>query len=90
MTRTELQLASEHIAAAADATADDETKERLQRQAEEFEKHAEADRGPDHGRLARHENILHDVADDADEAVVTEIQTALDHIRKFRETLPGV
>ncbi|WP_435348205.1 DUF7553 family protein [Haloarchaeobius sp. HRN-SO-5] len=90
MTRDELHTASEHLIAAAKAADDPERRERLYRQAEEFEEHAESERGPDHGRLARHESILDEIADGSNDEVRTEIEVAVDYIHEFRETLPGV
>lgn len=90
MARDHLLTASEHLAAAAEAATDPDARERLFRQAEEFEEHAEGERGPDHGRLARHESILGEIADEQGGEVRDEIDAALDHIHSYRETLPGV
>jgi hypothetical protein len=51
---------------------------------------ATADRGPDHGRLARHENKLHDLTDDVDPSVAELIDEALDAVHNYRETVDGV
>ncbi|WP_256296298.1 DUF7553 family protein [Haloarchaeobius salinus] len=90
MTREQLETAGEHVRAAAQAASDADARERLYRQAEEFERHAEAERGPDHGRLARHERILDDVATAEGGEVREEVDAALDHVHAYRETLPGV
>lgn len=81
---------SESLKSAAEAAESDDVRERLHEQSETFADLATAERGPDHGRLARHENILHDVADAGGEAVAEHVETALDHVAAYRETLPGV
>lgn len=90
MTREHLATAAEHVRAAAAAATDEDAQERLYRQAEEFERHAESDRGPDHGRLARHERILDDIATAEGAEVRAEVDAALDHVHAYRENLPGV
>ena len=90
MARDELQSAADAIRAAADAAGDDETRDRLETQAEQFETLATADRGPDHGRLARHEHILGSIADEEGGAVADHVEDALAAIHSFRETLEGV
>ncbi len=89
MTHDNLIEAAETLNAAANAATDD-ARERLESQAAEFETLAEADRGPDHGKLARHEHILTDIADDEGEAVADHIEDALNSIRAYRETVEGV
>ncbi|SEQ84793.1 DUF7553 family protein [Natrinema salaciae] len=89
MTRDELENTAESLAQAADA-ASDEAQDRLQNQAAKFEDYATADRGPDHGQLARHEHILHDIADDEGGAVADHVDDALESITEFRSTLEGV
>jgi hypothetical protein len=87
MAHEELQRASEELRAAA-GLVDGEERERLERQADQFADLAE--RGTDHGRLARHENALREIraatGDDADEHV----GAAMDAITAYRETLEGV
>ncbi|MFA9416007.1 hypothetical protein [Natrinema sp. HArc-T2] len=90
MSRDELENAAESIRQAADAAADDETQDRLQNQAATVDDYADADRGPDHGQLARHEHILNDIADDEGGAVATNLEDALESISAFRETVEGV
>lgn len=85
-----LQRASELIESAADAATDDDATERLRTQAEEFATHAESDRGPDHGRLARHERILVDVADAEGGTVAENVDEAIDAVHAHRETIDGV
>ena len=90
MARDELETAAESIRQAADAASDDEARERLTNQAAKFENYADADRGPDHGQLARHEHVLNDIADDEGGAVASTLEDALESISAFRETVEGV
>ena len=90
MSRDELEHAAESIRQAADAASDDEAQDRLQNQAATFDDYADADRGPDHGQLARHEHILNDIADDEGGAVASNLEDALASISAFRETVEGV
>ncbi len=89
MTRENLAAAAETLHTAADAASED-ARDRLENQADEFETLADADRGPDHGKLARHEHILTDIADDEGGEVADHIEDALDSIRAYRETVEGV
>jgi|AntDeeMetagen285_2_1112576.scaffolds.fasta_scaffold00837_5 hypothetical protein len=90
MSRDKLAEAQERIADAADAATDEDAIERLTKQAEEFEEHATGDHGPDHGRLARHERILAEIADTEGGAVAENVEAALEAIHAYRETLEGV
>ncbi|MDF9747632.1 DUF7553 family protein [Natrinema salsiterrestre] len=90
MTRDELENAAESLADAAAAADDDEARDRLENQATKFEDYATADRGPDHGQLARHEHILHDIADEEGGDVADHVDDALEAITEFRSTLEGV
>jgi hypothetical protein len=87
MAHEELTRACEERRAAAEA-ADGEERERLDRQADQFAELAE--RGTDHGRLARHENALREIEAASGEDVVEHIEAAMDAITAYRETLEGV
>ncbi|MXV62863.1 hypothetical protein GS429_12455 [Natronorubrum sp. JWXQ-INN-674] len=89
MTRENLADAAATLQDAA-AAADDETRERLETQSNQFAALAEADRGPDHGKLARHEHILTEIADENEGEVADRVEDALESIRAFRETVDGV
>jgi hypothetical protein len=89
MTREELSKASEALERAA-ADADGEAAAALQEQADQLASLAEADRGPDHGRLARHQSKLRDVRGTVDDDVGARIDEANDLINAHRETLEGV
>ena len=90
MAHENLQRASELLADAADAATHDDAAERLRKQADEFASHAESERGPDHGRLARHERILTEVAEAEGGTVAAKIDDAIDAVRAYRETVDGV
>ena len=90
MVRDELETAAEALRNAADEAEADETRERLETQAEQFETLSNADRGPDHGRLARHEHILRSIAGGEGGAVAEHVDEALYAIHDFRGTLEGV
>lgn len=89
MARGELSEAAEALRRAADGAEDEQTRDRLVDQASQFERLAEADRGPDHGRLARHEHILTEIADE-EVAAAADIESALESIRAYRQTVEGV
>ena len=90
MARENLEDAAATLREAADVASDDETRERLENQADQFADLADAERGPDHGKLARHEPILTEIADEQGGDVEAQVEDALASIRAFRETVEGV
>lgn len=88
--RTELRNAAEKLSEARNAASDPDAGERLESLAEQVEKMADADRGPDHGRLARLEHNLQDVQKDLDAEAADLVDEALSHERAYRETVEGV
>ncbi|PSQ17097.1 hypothetical protein BRD00_08695 [Halobacteriales archaeon QS_8_69_26] len=88
MTHESLVRAAESIRAAADAATGERIVGRLHEQADAIE--GLADRNPDHGRMARHESKLHDLADGEGAAVADNVNEALSHIHAYRETVEGV
>jgi len=90
MTREQLAAAAETLGAAADAASDASIADGLAEQADQFAMLAEADRGPDHGRLARHDRVLSNLAADADPETADAIESALEDIRAYRSTIEGV
>ncbi|MFW6382704.1 MAG: DUF7553 family protein [Haloferacaceae archaeon] len=90
MTRTELAAAGDLLAAAAEDADSADVRETLSGLAEQLDRLADADRGPDHGRLARIESKLDDVRRGESDDVATVIDEALDEIHAYRETLQGV
>lgn len=89
MSNEELRSASEHLRTASTRASADAS-ERLSDHADQLEQLAAADRGPDHGRLARHEHVLTEVAEEEGGEVAEAIETALRDIRAYRETVEGV
>ncbi len=89
MSRKSLEEASDLLYQASDAASGERAK-RLADQAEAFADMATADRGPDHGRLARHENKFHDLTDDVDPTVAELIDDAFDAVHNYRESVDGV
>lgn len=73
----------------ASGTADGEASERLQAQADALAELAGADRGPDHGRVARHQQKLREI-----EATASEVGDSIDRanalLNEYRETVDGV
>jgi lipase chaperone LimK len=90
MTRAELKRASEALESAAGDTTDDAASERVSELASQLSNLSSADRGPDHGRLARIEAALDEVQTSVGDEIATDIENALDEIRTYRETLEGV
>lgn len=90
MAHENLKRASDLLADAADAATHEDAAERLRTQSEEFASHAESERGPDHGRLARHERILTEIAEAEGGTVAATVDDAIDAVRAYRETVEGV
>lgn len=90
MAREELEAASESLREAAERVDDADAEERIYEQSRQFAGLATADRGPDHGRLARHENILHDLIDSTAGEASERVQEALEHVQSYREGVEGV
>lgn len=89
MTREELAEAGEVLEAAA-GDAEGDAAETLREQARQLSSLAEAERGPDHGRLARHQAALRDVREQVDDDVAARIDEANDLVNAHRSTLEGV
>jgi lipase chaperone LimK len=93
VTRELLQRASDELREAAELAPEDAT-ERIADQSNRLATLATADRGPDHGRLARHANALAEIAARLDDADASEaaghVRAARDLLSEYREDLPGV
>lgn len=89
MGRDTLSEAADALERAADAAVD-EAAERLRRQADQLASLAEADRGPDHGRLARHQEAIRELKAEVDDEVDALIDEAYARINEYRSTLEGV
>lgn len=88
MTHQELLDAAEVLRDAVAVAPDDGLADRLRDQADQLE--TLAGRDPDHGRMARHESKLHDVADDGGAEVGDAVEEALSLVHQYRETVEGV
>lgn len=88
--RTELREAAESLDAARERATGGEVANRLEGFADRVRRMADADRGPDHGSLARLEHGLQDVRDELDEEGAAAVGEALEHARAYRETVEGV
>lgn len=89
MTREELATASDLLESAADNASGD-VQERLTDIAGQLDRLSTAERGPDHGRMARWQNALGEVTDDVDSETAETIEQALEEIVAYRETVDGV
>ncbi|KAB1187120.1 MULTISPECIES: hypothetical protein [Haloferax] len=89
MTREELQKASQLLKEAAEST-DGEVQTRLYDQSDQLAKLADREQGPDHGRLARHMTVLHDLADQLDGDAAEKVREARQQVLEYRKTVPGV
>jgi len=88
--RDELATASSVLESAADDTASDAAAERLGELADQLDRLSTADRGPDHGRLARIQSALHDLREGDGGDVADALDEADDDINAYREDLEGV
>ncbi len=89
MTREQLQTAADRLRAASDAV-DDDAANRLTDLADRLDSHATADRGPDHGTLARVQHQLTEVRTGVDDEAAAQIDDAKDAISDYRSTVDGV
>ena len=89
MERNELRAASEELRAAAEA-ADGDVRNRLTEQADALADLVDSERGPDHGRLDRHMNILAEIARETTGEVSEHTTAARDHVFEYRKGVEGV
>ena len=90
MTREELATASELLADAAASTDNDDDSQRLSDLADQLDRLSTADEGPDHGRLARIQNALHDLESSAGDDAAATIAEAHEHVKEYRSGVAGV
>lgn len=90
MASEELQRASELLRDAAEAVDDPAVEERIYDQSRQLADAAAADRGPDHGKLARHQNALHEIIEDSNDEAAELVEEALDHVKEYRSGVEGV
>ena len=89
MVRDELQQASDDLRKAAELV-DEETQKRLHDQSQQLATLATRDNDPDHGRLDRHMNALHELAGQLDGEAEELVRSARESVKEYRKTVPGV
>ena len=89
MPRDELQEASDTLRQAAELV-DEETQKRLHDQSDQLATLATRDADPDHGRLDRHMNALHELAGQLDGEAEELVRSARESVKEYRKTVPGV
>lgn len=89
MSRDALETASEELRKASEL-ADGDLRERLYDQSDQVAQLATREQGPDHGRLARHMNALHEIASDTDGDLHDHVVAARGQLAEYRSGLPGV
>jgi hypothetical protein len=87
--RQDLQTASDRLRDAAALTEGD-VRERIETQADQLATLATRESGPDHGRLARHMNALHELAGDAEGEAGDLVTEAREAVSRYREGVEGV
>ena len=90
MTREQLTTASDRLESAATETESDDASERLSELGRQLQTLATAERGPDHGRLARIQSALNELATGDATDVADTIEAADDAINEYRSDLEGV
>jgi len=87
-------MAREELATASDLLesidAEGEAADRLADIADQLSYLSTADRGPDHGRLARIQNAVDEIQTQVDDDAAVTIDEALEHVVAYRETVEGV
>ncbi|WP_049899254.1 DUF7553 family protein [Halococcus agarilyticus] len=89
MTRDRLRTAGELLTDASH-DADGDLRERIEGLAEQLDDLADADRGPDHGRIARMENALNEIEAQLDGDARENVRAAHEHLSEYRSTVSGV
>ncbi|QGA81630.1 hypothetical protein [Halomicrobium sp. LC1Hm] len=90
MTRDALATASDRLASAAQSADSDDDGQRLSELADQLDRLSTADEGPDHGRLARIQNALHDLEDSTEGDATDAIAEAHEHVKEYRSGVEGV
>lgn len=88
MSQQKLRDASEELRDVLNAV-DSDVRQQLQDQAKALADLADQQRGPDHGRVARHQQKLRDIKREAP-AAADAIDRANNRINEYRETIEGV
>ena len=90
MTIEELSEASELLRQAAEATDDADSAETLLKQADQLDDLAARSRGPDHGRIARHQHAIRHVQGKLDPETAEVAGEAYERLNAYRSTIEGV
>lgn len=90
MTRDELATASQRLEAAAQSTDDGDDADRLSELAEKVDSFSTADRGPDHGQLARVGIALGELADSSEGETLEDVEQAHELVKEYRAGVEGV
>lgn len=90
MTREQLVNASEELKHVSGMVEDESVKSRIDDQADQLHDLAEADHGPDHGRLDRHMHALSDLKKAVDDDLAEHIGHAYDEVKAYRGTVEGI
>jgi hypothetical protein len=89
MARDALEAASEELRKASELAGGDR-RERLYDHSNQIATLATREEGPDHGRLDRHMNALHEIADDTEGALHDHVVAAREHLKEYRSGVDGV
>jgi len=90
VTIEELSEASELLRQAAEATDDADSAETLLKQADQLDDLAARSRGPDHGRIARHQHAIRHVQGKLDPETAEVAGEAYERLNAYRSTIEGV
>ena len=88
--RSDLRTATDTLTEVRERVSNDETADRLDAFADQLRKMADADRGPDHGRLDRVMHGLREIAEELGGENAEAVENARSHVRSYRETVEGV
>ena len=88
--RSDLRTAAQTLDDVQESISNDEVADRLDTFADQLRSMADADRGPDHGRLDRVMHGLQEISSDLDGEESEQVESARKHVRSDRETVEGV
>jgi hypothetical protein len=88
--RSDLRAAADTLGEVRERVSDSETADRIDTFTDQLRNMADADRGPDHGRLDRVMHGLREVAEELGDENSEAVADARSHVRSYRETVEGV
>ena len=88
--RSDLRTAAQTLDDVQDSISDGETADRLGSFADQLRSMADADRGPDHGRLDRVMHGLREISSELEGEESAQVESAREEVRSYRETVEGV